>query len=286
MKKWLEEKRTLLIFIGIMTLLVVFIGSFVGGYWFRWGWTGFPAKTEWDWLNLLGVLAIPVVVGLGAAWYTVQQGRVSDRENTDNQRETALQAYIDKMSELLLVNNLRQSAEDDEVRNIARVRTLTVLRGLDPKRKVSVLQFLYESRLMHKDKFIIDLRGANLSRADLFRANLNRAELLKVDLHEANLGEAYLDHINLSGADLTKANLSRADLSGACMSGAWLSGANLNSACLSGADLSGVDLKSADLSGADLNRAILRGAKGTTDDQLGKAKSLEGATMPDGSKHP
>lgn len=285
MRKWFKEKRKLLIVIGIVTLLVVFIGSIVGGYWFRWNWTGFPAKTEWDWLNLLGVIAIPIVVGLGAAWYTAQQGRVSNRENTDNQRETALQAYIDKMSELLLVNNLRQSAEDDEVRNIARVRTLTVLQGLDPKRKMSVLQFLYESKLTH-DKFVIDLRGADLSGADLFKANLNRAELLNVDLHEANLREAFLDHINLSGADLTGANLSSADLSGARMSGASLGGANLNSACLSGAELSGVDLKSADLSGTDLNRVILRGAKGTTDDQLGKAKSLEGATMPDGSKHP
>jgi hypothetical protein len=49
-----------------------------------------PAKTLWDWLNLLGVLAIPVVVGLGAVWYTAQQGKVSDRENTDNQRDGKL----------------------------------------------------------------------------------------------------------------------------------------------------------------------------------------------------
>lgn len=32
----------------------------------RFDWTGFKGKTLWDWLNLLGVLAIPVVVGLGA----------------------------------------------------------------------------------------------------------------------------------------------------------------------------------------------------------------------------
>ncbi len=66
-------------------------------------------KGLWDWLQLLGILAIPAVVGLGAAWYTAQQSKVSDRENTDNQRETALQAYIDKMSELLLHEKLRDS---------------------------------------------------------------------------------------------------------------------------------------------------------------------------------
>jgi len=108
-------------------------------YKFGWDWTGFsggeskititstakgitiakelqPARTLWDWLGLLAVLAIPVVVGFGAAWFTAQQGKVSNRENTDNQRETALQAYIDNMSELLLHENLRGSVEDAEVR--------------------------------------------------------------------------------------------------------------------------------------------------------------------------
>jgi hypothetical protein len=59
---------------------------------------------------------------------------VSDRENTDNQRDTALQAYIDKMSELLLDKKLRESAEDDEVRLIATVRTRAVLARLDDER--------------------------------------------------------------------------------------------------------------------------------------------------------
>src|SRR5204863_8728303 len=108
-----------------------------------------PGKGVWDWLQLLAVLAIPAVVGLGAAWYTAQQGKVSDRENTDNQRETALQTYIGKMSELLLREKLRDSAEEDEVRNVARVRTLTVLLRLDANRKSNVLQFLYESGLIN-----------------------------------------------------------------------------------------------------------------------------------------
>jgi hypothetical protein len=84
--------------------------------------------------------------------------------------ENALQAYIDKMSELLLHEKLRDSAEDDEVRNIARVRTLSVLRGLDGKRKGDVIQFLHESGLIDKDKCIINLINADLSKADLHAA--------------------------------------------------------------------------------------------------------------------
>ncbi len=71
------------------------------------------------------------------------------------------------MSELLLHENLRGSAEDAEVRKIARVHTLTVLPRLDKVRKRSVLLFLHESELIDKDKPIVNLNGADLSEADL-----------------------------------------------------------------------------------------------------------------------
>ena len=58
---------------------------------------------------------------------------------------------------------------------------------------------------------------------------------------------------------------------------------------LRGADLSGTSLSGADLSGAklretDLREANLTGARGIEDGQLEQAFSLEGATMPDGTK--
>src|SRR6266487_3557135 len=114
-----------------------------------------PGKTLWDLLQLLAALAIPVIVGFGVAWFTAQQGMVSERENKDNQRAKVLQDYIDKMSELLLEKNLRGSSPEDEVRNIARIRTLTVLLLLDPLRKQSVLQFLCEGSLLDNDNCII-----------------------------------------------------------------------------------------------------------------------------------
>jgi uncharacterized protein YjbI with pentapeptide repeats len=60
-----------------------------------------------------------------------------------------------------------------------------------------------------------------------------------------------------------------------------LSGADLSGAKLSGAKLSGAVLSDVDLSGADLS-----GVQGVTNEELEQqAESLEGATMPDGSKH-
>jgi hypothetical protein len=297
------------IIIVASVLVIALIVVVVLGYWLNWSWVGVsggnskitttttateqpPAKTLWDWLGLLGVLAIPVVVGIGAAWFTAQQGKVADRENTDNQRETALQAYIDKLSELLLEKQLRGSQPDDEVRKIARVRTLTILPRLDAKRKRSVLQFLREAGLIDRDKCIIDLSGGisegllgadlsgvmggiNLSGTNLSGTNLSKANLLGdnlrgTDLSEADLEGAKLSLVDLSGANMHKADLSGtdlwgatlvgADLSGAYMDNADLTGAKLMGATLVGADLSGANLLAAELVGADLNGANLKGA--------------------------
>lgn len=348
----MRTRSRLVIFVGA----VVFVGLVVAGYWFQWSWTGFTernssTKTFWDWLQLLGILAVPTVIGMGAWAFTTKHVQAHEVENTDNQREAALQEYRNKMFELLLVHDLRHSSENDEVRQVARVRTVTVLRKLDPVRKTSVLQFLQETDLVNKDQYIVelvgvdlggarlsganlsgftlsgaDLSGANLngatlsganllgtrlSRAYLNDADLRGADLSKADLNEANLGWAilsgtarsriFLGPANLSeailcGASLRRANLRGANLSGTDLSGADLSGANLSGANLSGTNLSDTDLSTVNLSnanlntakfsGADLCEADLRGAKGITDEQLGEAKSLEGAIMPDGSKHP
>ena len=56
---------------------------------------------------------------------------------------------------------------------------------------------------------------------------------------------------------------------------------------LRGASLIGADLVGADLSDADLSDANMQGATGVTHQELEQqAYSLEGAIMPDGSKHP
>ena len=254
---WQQIKKNRVPILVIAIILVVVIALIIVGY--KFDWTGFAGKTLWDWFNLIGVLAVPVVVGFGAIWFTTQQGKLTDAENKDNQRETALQSYIDKISELLLRENLRESA-DEEVRKIARVRTLTVLRSLDAERKGSVLRFLHESGLIDKDKYIIDLSYADL----------NVADLRKADLSGANLGKA----------DLFGANLRRANLSRAILSGAKLSGANLY-----GAKLSGAILREANLDGANLDGANLDGAT-VTPEQLDTAYSLKDTNMPDGSKHP
>ena len=280
-----------------------------------------PRKTLWDWLGLLIVPLVLTIGGFLFAWsqdnrqQEIEAQRANSEQEIEEQRaqDAALQAYFDQMSQLMLEGDLRSSSEEssEEARTLARARTQTILTQLDGRRKGSVVQFLSEASLINKERPVVslsqvDLRGANLtnlnvkgadlSDADLSEANLSGASLPEADLNSANLpkadvGGAVLSDADLSGAELNDANLRGTLLSGADLSGAELIKADLSDGTLSDADLSGAylfdaDLSSADLSGADLSSAYLSGAAGVTEEQLEKqAKTLEGATMPNGSIH-
>ena len=240
--------RRLWVTIGVL-VLVGLIGLIFAGYWFNWDWTGFnehigprvpqyqPTKTLWDWLQLL---LIPLVLAVAALLFNRATTRTEQTIALDKQREDLLQAYLDRMSELLLEKKLATSPSE-EARNVARVRTITILFQLDARRIGYVFAFLREAGLMsaYSDSSIVSLSQANLN---------------KIDLSQANLSEANLIGANLRQADLRQANLRQANLSEA-------------------------DLSEADLSQANLIRTIV------TEAQLKKAKSLDLATMPNGSKH-
>jgi uncharacterized protein YjbI with pentapeptide repeats len=111
--------------------------------------------------------------------------------------------------------------------------------------------------LRQANLFKANLTGANLLRANLTEADLIEADLRGADLSEAKLGKADLRRASLGGAHLSRANLSRAALSRADLCGANLGGAHLSKADLPGANLRGANLCRAKFSGADLTRADL-----------------------------
>jgi hypothetical protein len=168
---------------------------------------------------------------------------------------SALRTYFEHMGKLLADPDrpLHHTMLGDAARTEARAHTLLILQGIDdPVRKRNLVEFLHQSRLIHSELPVVDLRGANLHEADLSHANLSHA-----NLSHANLSHALPIEANLSYAVLRKTNLS----------GAALHDANLRGAHLEGADL--------------------RDARGVTEEELEKqAENLEGTIMPDGSKHP
>jgi uncharacterized protein YjbI with pentapeptide repeats len=266
-----RKLRPLLITSGAFLLFIIFI-IYIRVFPDNWtgflNWAGFSTKTLWDWMQLL---IIPgVLLGAGAILNQIQKKReeritqgqkeVEQEVATDNQRESLLQSYLDKMSELLVDKQLLKSEPEEEIREIARVRTLTVLSRLDSPRIRGVLQFLHEASLIDKNKHIIDLHGANLSGAKLSGVNLCDADLRGVDLSGATLFVADLSESNLSESNLFTADLSGAKLSGVNLCDADLRGAYLGSVDLSKATLDGATLSKEDLHNANLNGAALRGA--------------------------
>jgi len=249
---WKNTSKTLdAVIISSLVILLVLLVLIILGYIFNWSWTGLHGRTLYDWLQLL---IIPAVLAVGGYLFNYTTGRTEREVASNRQQEEALQAYIDSMSELLLKEHLGElRPEFENVRQVARVRTLTVLPRLDGRRKPSVLQFLHESGLIKKGAKVVDLTGANLRGADLSLAYLSKADLSQTSLVGADLRIANLSEADLSGTGLPRANLSDANLSEADLSGAYLKEAHLLEAILTNVNLIEANLLEANLSGANLS---------------------------------
>jgi hypothetical protein len=206
------------------------------------------ARTVWEWLT---ILTISAVIAGAALIFTTRQAHQQEELQVQQANDAALQAYLEDMGTFVLEKDLRGADENDDVRLLARARTLAVLDAVSGARKVRVLEFMFETELLqfrsHDRPPVISLKFADLRETRLVK----RSILSNTDLDRAELMDAKLIDAKLINATLTKADLR-------------------------GANLSGTDLYGANLSGADL-----RGAKSWTEEQLREAESLQGATMPD-----
>ncbi len=111
----------------------------------------------------------------------------------------------------------------------------------------------------------LDLREANLEKANLSEVDLHGADLRNATLDGANLRKANLEGADLSQADFRKAdlwqaNLQRVNLYEADLQGAELGGAKLQESYLLQTDLRGAELDRVDLERAELVQTDLRGA--------------------------
>jgi len=221
-----------------------------------WTLTELGGQTVWEWLKLL---IAPFIIALATAGFTLvfthqltQQQAAEERAAEERAAQQLLEAqrlqfslfqvYLDHIETLLLDRGLRTSKEDSNVRKVAQARTLSALDTLSPERKIWVLEFLYETKLIQfgsqGEQPVISLRFANLSETNLVK----RSILSNTDLDRAELIDAKLNNAKLSNTELPLA----------------------------------------DLSGANLAGANLAGAKGVRCEQTQVAKSLDGATMPNG----
>src|SRR5205823_14081475 len=135
--RWQKAKRPLAVIGLIVALVVVIVLIFIEVKLYG---TGFSGKTLWEWLQLLIIPAVLAVGGYAFTYTTSRNDQAATEKRTqaerditlDNQREQALQAYLDKISELLLKEHLGERTADgklkpeyEQVRNVGRVRTIT-----------------------------------------------------------------------------------------------------------------------------------------------------------------
>ncbi len=223
-------------FILLAIILLLFLRLVKGYVWADW--TGFGdfvnpigeyhrAKTLWDWLELL---IIPFVLAFLVYWFNRQERRYEiriaeqrtqlERELTrDRSEESALQKYLTEMSEFLINGKLWDSSPNDEVRFIAQLKTVTLLRLLSKDRRNIVFQFIQDAGL---GKFLmvrakvrfLDLSGSRIlgisfNNADLTGTIFKDSTLVAVDLSKANLAGSNFQNTYLTGVDFTEANLSK-----------------------------------------------------------------------------
>jgi hypothetical protein len=230
--------------LAVLAGAVVALGAFVWrAYRKKWQWTGLPAapasstreerpaKTLWDWLQLLG---IPVALATLAFLLNeaqssrdqrredqraTRQRKTEDRRATqqrktaaDAERENTLRTYLAQMSDLMLDRRLLRSKPEADVRKVARTATLTAVRRLDGPRRGLVVQFLAEARLLRPDKHsgaIVFVASADFAYAALSRARLSYADLRGANLNWASLQWANLQWANLRGAEPPRGGTSR-----------------------------------------------------------------------------
>lgn len=228
-------------------LLIIGIATFLSEYF---GWSNLYIPVLSDFFLRIW----PELIGIGLAVILIDRANKKIRESEEKKRLILQMGSSDNSFALEAVRQLRS-------------------RG-----------WLLDGSLHEADLMNADLRGAilwcaNLQEADLMEAILNGATLWAVNLQAAELYGA-----NLQEAILVGANLKKTFLEGANLQEANLMDANLQKALLYGANLQGANLENANIQGADLWGANLTGTN-VTSDQLASASSIDGATMPDGSKY-
>ena len=325
--RWRARLAKIAIGLGVAGLVLGFFGGIGVLAYFRESfpdWTGFarvpeydaqgdvaryaPAKTLWDWLNLL---LVPLVLTGGGIWFTrsenrqareIEQSRLVENRKIEEERlkeareleaqrieearelereraqDSIVKDYLDQMTELLLTRGLRTSLVGDEVRSVASARTLTALRGIDGMRKGTIMQFLYEAGLIGY------MRGEELVDAvmqidglDLSGVGLAGGKLMGADLSGSKLVGAKLAWADLLGADLSGADLSGADLTGACLFEAKVYWASLEMASLEMASLEMASLGMSNLRGVNLSGSDLIGTRLSDADLSGA--NLSGANL-------
>ncbi|UJR23913.1 hypothetical protein I4U23_026885 [Adineta vaga] len=195
--------------------------------------------------------------------------RHQDLSIADNkQRDTILTNYIRDLTKLLIQKNYVFNRA--LLYSILRPMTLTVLRQLDPSRKVLLIKFLYESKMLRTDY--------ENQRLDLTDGDLIGIHLSYISMRNLSLSGALMINASFVSIDLTMADFQGADLTDSSFRNVDLSEANFYRTRLIRTQFPNSYLSLIDLSLADLTESMI------TNEQIQDSISFNMAKMPDGSE--
>jgi Pentapeptide repeats (8 copies) len=179
-------------------------GVVVYNYPLKPGWAGAIDTSLWNyWPQLLIILLLVLAVGsaVGGYFFARSQSRTAQAIAKRRGHDEALQTYLEHIGESLLnkENPLRDAKETDKVRLLARAWTMMALKRMDGDHNRSVLRFLRESQLVGgSSEPVIGFIGAELTEADLRNADLRSTVLLAADIAEACLIDAQVSREQLA----------------------------------------------------------------------------------------
>ncbi len=285
------RRIVLAIIILLLVSLLIWVGyvRLVTGRWPDW--TGFGTKTLWD---LMQLLIIPAILAVGAYWLNESARKREQAVTEQRAQETALQTYFNKMTELLIKENLLETEQylfswdfipetgterliEFLMQNyhIDWVKTAKVektdddkaIRVYTEKNSLSLRLSDIEARVKLEidDGRIDNFITKTITKIENGKLNIYSTQNLEVRAVARARTLTVLRRLDkdrkgaliqfLYEADLIDKNNIVIDLSQADLRGADLRGANLSEA-----DLISTRLKGANLRGADLSEAILAGA--------------------------
>lgn len=213
----------------------------------------------------------PIIEVLTA--YIRENSSWKEGQSADNESilpNLLIHPYNEHNKENYLLSITKISPDIQAIMTVLGRRTRTFLKGED----------------LHLDLNAVDLRGANLKRANLEGFLLMGSHLEYADLTEANfriaiLYGSFLNNTNFSGANLEGCALVQVNLSGASLAHAQLKAANLAKSNLTGANLNRANMEGAWLDNTCLKGANLTGVFGLTLDQVRSAIIDEKTKLPD-----
>jgi uncharacterized protein YjbI with pentapeptide repeats len=220
-------------------------------------WTGFRGKTAWDWMQLL---IVPLVLTLLGLSLTVAQQVIANLQQDLKQQQAEAERA-----------QMTQKIEEYRAQNEALQAYLDLMKELMLEQNLRDSPPDSSARAIANVQTSLILEQVDPARKRVFLRLLTDSHLIDADAPRIETATLALQGTDAKSMDLSDTDLSRANLEGADLSGANLSNANLSGANLSGANLSGANLTD---------------ASGITNEELDQqAKSLKGATMPNGQQY-